>query len=155
MFEHILSRYGTLLRLHLSLLTSCQNHSTVFPVYTWRQCQRFPRWTPCLFKTKNNKKKRKTKLKLRGNNQFEGFLFLFSAYVCFYFFVKQKRCLILEAISDRFYLRIKKSCNFVKWALLLKYIKYLSILILRMIFFCKILYLPHCCYYTPGEYFFL
>lgn len=30
-------------------------------------------------------------LKLRGNSQLEGFFFfLFSAYVCFYFFVKQK-----------------------------------------------------------------
>lgn len=57
-----------------------------------------------------------------------------------FIFLLNKRCLILEAISDRFYLR--KSCNFVKWALLLKYIKYLSILILRIvIFFCKLMLL--------------
>lgn len=37
----------------------------------------------------------------------------------------------------------------------MKYIKYLSILILRMTFFlCQIMYLP-CYSYTPGEYFFL
>lgn len=37
----------------------------------------------------------------------------------------------------------------------MKYIKYLSILVLRMtLFFCQIMYLP-CCSYTPGEYVFL
>lgn len=69
--------------------------------------------------------------------------------VCFYFFVKQKDVLFWKLY--RIELFKEKSCNFVKWALLRNYIKYLTIVILRAVFFfSKIMYHP-CLYYTPGE----
>lgn len=101
-FEHIVLRHGT-------LFTPASQPCNVVPK-SFHSISSLQTETVLMFPPLDGHPVSKI-LKLRGNNQFEGFfLSFFGGGVCFllmYVFLSllNKRCLILEAISDRFYLR--------------------------------------------------